>query len=170
MITIKLTKTVLGNRKSLAVNFPGTCAGDGKSTRSHFLCLFIFCEPMGTSLVPGLCLPEAHHQHDENCYENLFHITVPVCCQATIYRDDSRFAPSQWETSLQSNAVSHWLDANLESSLIQVAGVGLKALIQYKDVVYYQLIGFLIVEINLQLQCLSLCSGHNVFNNSKVIL
>ena len=26
-------------------------------------------------------------------------------------------APSQWETSLQSNAVSHWLDANLESTL-----------------------------------------------------
>ena len=32
-------------------------------------------------------------------------------------RTDSRFAPSQWETSLQSNAVSHWLRANLESAL-----------------------------------------------------
>ena len=30
---------------------------------------------------------------------------------------DSRFAPSQWETSLQSNGVSHWLGANLESAL-----------------------------------------------------
>ena len=30
---------------------------------------------------------------------------------------DSRFAPSQWETSLQSNTVSHWLGANLESAL-----------------------------------------------------
>ena len=29
----------------------------------------------------------------------------------------SRFVPSQWETSLQSNAVSHWLGANLESGL-----------------------------------------------------
>ena len=27
------------------------------------------------------------------------------------------YAPSQWETSLQSNAVSHWLRANLESTL-----------------------------------------------------
>ena len=27
-----------------------------------------------------------------------------------------RLAPSQWETSLQSNVVSHWLSANLESS------------------------------------------------------
>ena len=31
-------------------------------------------------------------------------------------RADSRFAPNQWETSLQSNAPSHWLGANLESS------------------------------------------------------
>ena len=32
-------------------------------------------------------------------------------------RADPRLAPSQWETSLQSNAVSHWLGANLESAL-----------------------------------------------------
>ena len=32
-------------------------------------------------------------------------------------RADSRFVPSQWETPLQSNAVSHWLGANLESAL-----------------------------------------------------
>ena len=30
---------------------------------------------------------------------------------------DSRLAPRQWETSLQSNTVSHWLGANLESAL-----------------------------------------------------
>ena len=35
----------------------------------------------------------------------------------TRHRADSRLAPSQWETSLQSNAVSHWLGANLESAL-----------------------------------------------------
>ena len=34
----------------------------------------------------------------------------------TRYRADSRFAPSQWETSLQSNAISHWLDTNLGSA------------------------------------------------------
>ena len=28
------------------------------------------------------------------------------------------FAPSQWETPLQSNAVSHWLGANIESALV----------------------------------------------------
>ena len=32
-------------------------------------------------------------------------------------RADSRLAPSQWETSLQTNAVSHWLGTNLESVL-----------------------------------------------------
>ena len=34
-----------------------------------------------------------------------------------IPRADSRFAPSQWETSLQSKAVSHWLGASLDSAL-----------------------------------------------------
>ena len=34
------------------------------------------------------------------------------------FRTDSRIAPSQWETSLQSYAVSHWLGANLESPCI----------------------------------------------------
>ena len=33
------------------------------------------------------------------------------------FRADSRLAPSQWETSLQINVVSHWLGANLESAL-----------------------------------------------------
>ena len=44
-------------------------------------------------------------------YESL-PVTLPY-----IIRVDSRFAPSQWETLLQSNAVSHWLGANLESAL-----------------------------------------------------
>ena len=37
------------------------------------------------------------------------------------YRADSRFAPSQWETSLQSNAVSHWLGANLDTMYVLTA-------------------------------------------------
>ena len=36
-----------------------------------------------------------------------------------LHRADSRLVPSQWETSLQSNAISHWLGANLESALLQ---------------------------------------------------
>ena len=34
-------------------------------------------------------------------------------------RADSRLAPSQWETPLQSNAISHGLGTNLESALEQ---------------------------------------------------
>ena len=41
-----------------------------------------------------------------------FCVTAP-CSR---YRTDSRLAPSQWETSLQSNGVSHWLGANPESA------------------------------------------------------
>ena len=40
-------------------------------------------------------------------------------CQMCFRRADSQFAPSQWDTSLQSNAISHWLGANLESALFQ---------------------------------------------------
>ena len=42
--------------------------------------------------------------------------------------DDSRLAPSQWETSLQSNAVSHWLGAKLESSLGLIWRLGMHRL------------------------------------------
>ena len=38
------------------------------------------------------------------------------CCDI-YHKADSRFAPSQWETALQSNTVSHWLGASLESAL-----------------------------------------------------
>ena len=33
------------------------------------------------------------------------------------YRADSKLAPSQWETALLCNDVSHWLGANLELAL-----------------------------------------------------
>ena len=51
--------------------------------------------------------------------------TLKGKCYATSQNDitlrvDSRLAPSKWETSLQSNAVSHWLGVNLESSLILI--------------------------------------------------
>ena len=37
--------------------------------------------------------------------------------EAPASRTDSKLSHSQWETSLQSNSVSHWLGANLESAL-----------------------------------------------------
>ena len=38
-------------------------------------------------------------------------------CHYGTYRADPRFAPSQWETALLCNDVSHWLGASLESTL-----------------------------------------------------
>ena len=40
----------------------------------------------------------------------------------TQYKAESMLAPNQWETSLQSNAVSHWFGANLESVLQYLIG------------------------------------------------
>ena len=46
-------------------------------------------------------------------------LTEPMMTQVNeVYiRADSRFAPSQWETALLCNDVSHWLGANLKSAL-----------------------------------------------------
>ena len=43
-------------------------------------------------------------------------VTMINCHGQYRIRADSRFAPSQWEMSLQSNVVSHWLSTNLEST------------------------------------------------------
>ena len=47
-------------------------------------------------------------------FTGLFHL---LFTKEIWYRTDSRPGPDQWETSLQSNAVSHWLGAKLESAL-----------------------------------------------------
>ena len=58
-----------------------------------------------------------------NKYKLNIYISIRNTCECGYisffrkFRVDSRLAPSQWETSLQSNAVSHWLGANLESAL-----------------------------------------------------
>ena len=50
---------------------------------------------------------------------------------SSVNRADSRLGPGQWETSLQSNAVSHWLGANLESALVMIERVHIKASIHW---------------------------------------
>ena len=39
------------------------------------------------------------------------------------YRADSRFVPSQWVTLLQSNTISHWMGANLESAWYLIGNI-----------------------------------------------
>ena len=46
-----------------------------------------------------------------------------LCCFLHIYRADSSLAPSQWEMSLQSNAISHLRGANLESALYMFSDI-----------------------------------------------
>ena len=45
-------------------------------------------------------------------------IIAPAMVTLSCLRADSMLAPSQWETSLQSNTVTHWLGTNLESALM----------------------------------------------------
>ena len=48
-------------------------------------------------------------------FQQLNHTSIYV-----ISRADSSFVPSQWETALLCNDVSHWLGASLESALISL--------------------------------------------------
>ena len=48
------------------------------------------------------------------CRRNIY---LTLWCTCIVCRTDSRFAPSQWEMPLQSNAASHWLGVILESAL-----------------------------------------------------
>ena len=58
------------------------------------------------------------HQNQPHCALQLVgHAGNLIKLTTHSYRADSRFALSQWETSLQSNTVCHWLGANLESAL-----------------------------------------------------
>ena len=63
---------------------------------------------------PSKCESKHKSFFHENTYKNV------VCKMSAILRADSMFAPSQWETSLQSNTVSHRLGANPESALHSV--------------------------------------------------
>ena len=49
---------------------------------------------------------------------NLNHCYKYIKCIASMFRADSKLGPSQWETALLCNDISHWLGANLESTLM----------------------------------------------------
>ena len=51
------------------------------------------------------------------CTSLTVHVMITQCLGLKTYiRAASRFAPSQWETALLCNDVSHWLGASLESA------------------------------------------------------
>ena len=53
--------------------------------------------------------------HFDEKFHHWLHCTLPFW---QLLKADSRFAPSQWETALLCNDVSHWLGASLESALL----------------------------------------------------
>ena len=59
------------------------------------------------------CWGQASEVYLQDSHQIITHITTTF--KISLHRAVSRFTPSQWETSLQSNAISHWLGANLES-------------------------------------------------------
>ena len=67
-------------------------------------------------------------------------------------RADYTFAHSQWETSLYSNAVSHWQGANLESALWQQSKLNQQFVIQYNtmryDTIRYNTIQYNTIQYN----------------------
>ena len=70
----------------------------------------------------GHYVPASMYLNDLCCeWTCLFSTLKNECHTLSPYwsiRADSRLVPSQWQTSLQSHAVSHWLGSNLESALV----------------------------------------------------
>ena len=54
---------------------------------------------------------------DTGLFCDIWVSTIVVDDIVVVCRADSRSVPSQWETALLCNDVSHWLDASLESAL-----------------------------------------------------
>ena len=64
------------------------------------------------------------------------HPSPSVTQTADLQLINCRLASRQWETSLQSNAVSHWLGANLESALEYITFVPLSD--DWGDILYFK--------------------------------
>ena len=82
---------------------------------SYTCTLYIIIYIYGTYIYVHIYMNSTDMSESCNNPFKLNHFKTVCICRA-----DSRLAPSQWETSLQSNAVSHWMDANLESALHMV--------------------------------------------------
>ena len=86
----------------------------------------MFCCLFSTKQLPETMLGWLDLQNKPQSYSKYTHFLSRKCISKCLLQNlrhfvqassaDSRLASSQWETSLQSNAVSHWLGANLESS------------------------------------------------------
>ena len=98
-------------------------AGDLKRHPAHYDVIVMHCEDVGENWL--------RYNNDIALYHVMICSVVVMmdwslsrvrCCECLIENlcclgADTRLAPSQWETLLQSNVVSHWLGTNLESAL-----------------------------------------------------
>ena len=95
---------------------------------------FFFCCMQYFVILDSYDEVQLYHGDSQFCYRDCGicdHKTTCLCLTQRLLRDaavilqinvmfraDSRFAPSQWKTLLQSNVVSHWPGASLESALM----------------------------------------------------
>ena len=122
-----------GNSFADALGLPQSCTKPSvfSDDLSNFMHLCLFSEPTAPEQADPRELWETFPWCRAWCYCRIpgklvaphehFNSFTPGRCGSNFkkfsisyrIRVDSRLAPSQWETSLQSNAVSHWLSANL---------------------------------------------------------
>ena len=83
------------------------------------MCTFLFwMEHCGEK--PLLCLVNWWFKHIIKTLHLWFFDKTRKFSTMWAIRADSRLAPSQWQTELLCNDVSHWLDASLESALVMI--------------------------------------------------
>ena len=70
-----------------------------------------------------------------SCFDLLWYAIILTISMG----DQSRYAASQWETSLQCNDVSHWLSAYLNWSLFIIVGVGHETMLCAADLAMFLL-------------------------------
>ena len=108
-------------------------------------------------------------QHRKDVFQDLFQPSKPTTDHTShsesielIHRNSWGFSiagliidlhPNQWETSLQSNAVSHWLGVNLESALYSILD----------SMSVSSIICVLFANCKLVISSISLCSGQIMF-------
>ena len=73
-------------------------------------------EPMLTQICVAICCVSLGHNGLLLHEMKLIKTSLPMHSTTEVCRADSKLAPSQWEMLLQSNTISHWLGANLESA------------------------------------------------------
>ena len=115
-----ITVSVGTHLTSAAQCMVGGAANESSSDGASRLAYQITLDKPPGGMTRG-CLLTTTHDRNPRIYQGLRqgpYFLEKCLVMRPFRRADSRIDTSQWETSLQSNAVSHWLGANLESALL----------------------------------------------------